>query len=281
MIPQSLLKEFGFIDEEKFPRRLNHHSVSLSLPTALNFGVEPLEVIVEDGLVVPLQEAGSTGGMIIRNDGLMLYVGHQDPNDPASPLESRFIKEIPYEARLQVSNIMRRAVAVDPSLGEIWHHVSNAWTGWFSTLEGDGVLQLAGEFVTIAKAWHQLGELLGQLIDRVSDKNSSVQDIVQLKTVVQTEKEFNRGWLGEEILVDELPLSSVMAQGRIKYLMQGLFPKMQKALQSPVFISGSTFKLYYGTRRSYLMKLVILPLVDDDSSRINSTGIEFNLSSLT
>ncbi|MBF0387730.1 MAG: hypothetical protein HQL20_07730 [Candidatus Omnitrophica bacterium] len=277
MIPLSRLQEFGFADEGRFPRRLTRHAVTMSLPSALEHGVEPLEVIVEDGLVVPLQRSGSSSGMIIRNDGAMLYVAHQDQKDPASPLEARFIKEIPYDARNEVSNIMHRAVHADPSLADIWRQVSMTWLDWFPALKNEGAIQPAGEFTQVAKAWDMTGELIGRLIEKVQ---RSFSGEVNLKVVVQSEADFKKGWLGEDILVDERTLREVTAQGRVKYLLQFLFPRMQKVLSSPVFHPRSTFRLYYGSSSVYIVKLVVVPPADQPGVPASSAGVALLLPAL-
>ena len=276
MIPKSRYQEFGFADEDKFPRRLSHHAVSMSLPSAMDNGIEPLEVIVDDGLVVPLQKTGSSSGMIIRSDGMMLYVWHRDPKDPRSPLEARFIKEIPYDARAEVSNIMHRAVGADPTLDDIWGKVSAAWLGWFPVLDVEGAVQPAGEFATVAKAWDMMGQLMGRLIEKAGASSGGVG----VKIIVQSEENFKQGWLGEENIVDETTLRAITVQGRVKYLLQVLFPKIQKVLRLPVFHPSSTFRLYYGSSSVYMIKLVVIAPVDPGKKSLNAAGIEFTLSSL-
>lgn len=275
MIPKSRLQEFGFADEDKFPRRLRHHAVTMSLPSALDHGAQPLEVVVDDGLVVPLQKPGTTSGMIIKSDGTMLYIWHRDQKDPRSPLDARFIKEIPYDARIEVSNVMQRAVAADPSLSSIWAKISAAWLEWFPLLTGEGVVLEAGQFDKIAKAWDMIGELTGRLTAR--DPASSAGEL-KLKVLVQCDGDFVKGWLGEEILVDEIILSEIHRTGRVKYLLQRLYPRMQEVLRNPVFHPRSTFCLYYGSSSVYMIKLVVVAPADAGEGMINTAGIEFTLS---
>lgn len=276
MVPKSRLQEFGFPDEGKFPRHLVNHSVSMTLPSAIERGIDPLEVIVEDGLVVPLQKEGSSGGMIIRSDGMMLYVWHRDPKDPGTPLESRFISEVPYEARVEVNNIMHRAIGADPTLIDIWAKVSAAWVERFPVVERESTLQLAGEFTTVPLAWGIISELIAQL----TGKQPRPPGEAILRLVVESEHDFKRGWLGEESVVDEAPLREIFKTGRVKYLLQRLFPRMQKALRSPVFNPRSHFRVYYGAGSVYLIKLIVVPPADLSISSADAVGIEFSLDSL-
>ncbi len=277
MVPQSRLQEFGFTDAGKFPQRLIYHAVLLSLPSAMDNGIEPLEVIIEDGLMIPMQASGSNGGMIVQSDGRMLYVGHRDPLDMKSSLEARFIKEIPYDARLEVSHIMHRAVQVDPGLMEIWDKVNSVWMGWFPVLEAEEDRVLSGEFTNIAQAWNRLGDLIGQLIANIPVNPS---DLLKIKVIIQSDHEFRRGWQGEEFLADEIVRRSVTEQGLTKYLFQRLLPRMQQILRNPIFFSGSIFRLYYGFRGSCIIRLVIVPLNGQDRPFTALAGVELTLEAI-
>lgn len=279
MISKSRLQEFGFTDPEKFPRGLYRHAVTLSLPSAMEKGIEPLEVVIEEGLAVPLQTSSSSSGMIIRSDGTMLYVAHHDAADPASPLEARFIKDIPYDVRISVSNVMRRAVQADPSLADLWRRVSAAWTAWFPVLERDVAVFSAGEFRDIRLAWNGIADLLGRCLDQFF-RNPIDLDRIRVKILVQSDMEFRKGWLGEEFLVDEASLQSIEKQGRVKYLMQHVFPGLQKVLRNPVFFPESRFRLYYGSRGVCMIKLVISPIKEQDGFTLKSAGIDFTLDTL-
>jgi len=279
MIPKSQLQEFGFTDPEKFPRELVHHVVSLSLPSAMDQGMEPLEVIIENGLVVPLQASNTSSGMIIQNDGTMLYIGHRDAGNPSSPLESRFTKDIPYDMRIEVNNIMRRAVQADPTLSDIWTRIANSWSGWFPGLEEESSIQPAGEFKSIAQAWNKLSDLMGQMIDQVTGNKYDLKRVI-LKVIVQSDKEFKKGWLGEESVADEVTLKSIVQQGRVKYLLQSLLPKLQKVLKNPVFSSKSAFRIFYGSRRSYIIKLIVVTPEGFGRTFTDGVGVELTLADI-
>ncbi|NTV30149.1 MAG: hypothetical protein HGA80_08735 [Candidatus Omnitrophica bacterium] len=276
MIPSSRLQEFGFADDDKLPRQLIEHAVTLSLPSALEQGVEPLEVIIDEGLLVPMQSKGSTGGMIIRSDGTMLFVAHQDSRDQSSPLESHFIKDIPYEVRSEVSNIMRRAVQADPSLAGLWERISAVWTVWFPVPESDATQQEAGEFVAISGAWNGIGDILARWLEHAPVVHVDIGS-VRVRFVVQCDGEFRKGWKGEELVVDEISRRAVLQQGRVQYLMQRLFPRMQQALRSPMFRPGSVFRLYYCARPVSTVRLVIVPPSGECGDLANSAGIELPL----
>jgi hypothetical protein len=279
MIPISRLHEFGFEGPDKFPQYLDRHTITLTLPSAAERGLDPLDVVIEDGLVIPQQSAGSSGGMVIRSDGTMLYITHRDPQDPSTPLEAKFIRDIPYDARIEASNIMRRAVEVDSSLSDIWQKVHAVWTVWFPPLEGAGLNLSAGEFTSIVAAWGRISELFARLIEQVLDKGEDTASL-HVRVVLQSGAEFSRGWQGEETLVDEMDIGEIIRMDRVKYLLQRLFPRLQKALKDPVFSPDSVFHVYYGSRRNYLVRLVIFPVENATASAVTAAGIEFNLSDL-
>jgi len=276
MIPQSRLEEFGFSDPKKFPQHLMRHAIMLSLPSAMERGIDPVEIVIEDGLAVPLQVSVNSSGMVIRGDGAMLYVAHRDDRDMASPLEVRFIREIPYDVRIEVSNIMRRAVLADPSLKDVWSRVSGIWLSWFPISEDDGAVSSAGEFGNIGQAWNGIGDLVSRLCGQVHQSAAKTVSS-RLRLVVQSGQEFKKGWQGEEHVVDETDVELIIQRGRIKYLLQDLFPKMQKILRNPMFSLESTFRLYYGSRRAYIIKLVILPINDPGKGAADSAGIELTM----
>lgn len=278
MIPLSRLHEFGFETIDQLPKHLSNHAVTLSLPTAVHYGLEPIEVVIEDGLVIPSQSGALSGGMIVRRDGSMLYVGHKDAKDPRSPLESHFTREIPYDARVEVVHVMRRAVAADPSLTSIWSVILQVWSGWFSAFDGEGDIQAAGDFKDASGAWSRMGELL----DRLVTQFGASPDLSRLnvKFIVQLESELRKGWLGEESLVDSVPLDIIADQGRVKFMYQHLFPKLQKALRSPLFSSSSTFRICYGTRQAYIIKLVVVLSEGQSAGVTDSVGIDLVLDNL-
>jgi hypothetical protein len=281
VIPSSRLHEFGFPDAARFPQRLKHHAVSLSLPSAISRGLSPVEVMILDGLVVPSQAGGGASGMIIRSDGAMLFIGHRDAKDPSSALEARFIRDIPYDARLEASNIMRRAVLADPSLAGIWRMVHARWALWFPPVAGDGKVQLAGEFITAAQAWNRLADLLGQLAGQHASRPEASGRVV-VKVMVQSDAEFNQGWQGEELEVDVTDLAAIIRRGHVKYLYQDLFPRMQAVLRNPMFLSGSGFRLYYAARHACTLKLVVVSPGGSVGAlgAFGSPGIELTLAAL-
>ena len=129
----------------------------------------------------------------------------------------------------------------------------------------------------MVKAWDMTGQLMGRLIEKTP---LSFAGEISVKVIVQGEGDFRKGWLGEEILVDEILLRDIAAQGRVKYLLQRLFPKLQKVLRSPVFHPGSTFRLYYGSSSVYMIRLVVVPPAGLARRHTDTAGIEFTLDSL-
>ncbi|MFH0753616.1 MAG: hypothetical protein V2A70_03520 [Candidatus Omnitrophota bacterium] len=255
MIPLGRLQEFGFPSEEKLPRQLRDDAVTLSLPSAVENGVEPVIVEITHGLVIPLMMAGTHNGMIINSDGMVLHVGHADAHDRFSRLEARFIKDIPYDIRVEVNQIMRRAVLVMPSLDEIWKPICYAWAQWFPVKPNESRAVRVGVFAQARQAWEAL---LGQ-IGMVADKAVSAR----VKVVLQQEVEFNKGWMGEEILVDE-GFARKMA----------CFSGMQRALRDPLFHPRSTFKLWREHRGVQVFKLVVVAPQGVDRDDGYAVGIE-------
>ncbi|MEI8011549.1 MAG: hypothetical protein WCI27_03565 [Candidatus Omnitrophota bacterium] len=275
MIPHDRLRESGFLDDRKFPRELVDHEIELSLPSAIEYGVTPLRVRVERGLVIPLQVAGSSNGTVIRRDGAILHVGHQESGNPASPLAARFIRDIPYDLRVEISNIMRRALQVDPSLKSIWDDVRNVWLVWFPAGESVDAFKFAGSFDTADQAWLGMAHLIGQLVERF-EEHAPVPVHVKIRVAVQGDVEFKEGWSGEELLVSEAAVTAVITAGWINYVKNFIFPGLRQVLASPVFQPRSTFKLYYGNGGTPTVKLVVVPWPGHDAQAVSSAGIELN-----
>ncbi len=255
VIPLGKLQEFGFSSEDKLPRQLRDDAVTLSLPSAVEHGVEPVMVEIAHGLVIPLTAAGTHNGMIINSDGQVLHVGHADAADPFSPLEARFIKDVPYDIRVEVVQIMRRAVLVDPSLNDIWKLVREVWVQWFPPKPNGSKAVRVGVFADAHQAWEGLLALIGQAADGSGTG--------RVRVVIQHELEFNKGWLGEETLVDEGPARKMSC-----------FSKMQRALRDPMFHPRSTFKLWREPRTVDVFKLVVVPPWGMDKDDVNTAGIE-------
>ena len=255
MIPLGRLQEFGFSSEDKLPRQLRDDAVTLSLPSAVEHGVEPVIIEIVHGLVIPLSAAGAHNGMIINSDGMVLHVGHADAQDRASPLEAKFIKEIPYDIRVEVNQIMRRAIQVDPSLDEIWTSVCAAWVTWFPPKPNESKAVRVGAFLDVRQAWEALLGQVGQMADKAGP--------VMVRVVVQHELEFNKGWMGEEILVDE---------GSARKM--ACFISMQRALRDPLFHPRSSFKLWRERRGVDVIKLVVVPPWGIELDEGQTVGIE-------
>ncbi|GEM_PF-3462544 len=275
MIPQGRLRESGFSDEKKFPRELIDHEIELSLPSAMAHGVASVRVRVARGLVVPLQVSGSANGTVIRSDGAILHVGHQDPADAASALEAHFIRDIPYDLRVDVVHIMRRALQADPSLKGIWDEILQAWKIWFPAPESVGVFKQAGTFDRVDQAWQGMVHLMGQLMSQL-DQHVPVPAHVKVRVVVQLEAEFRKGWCGEELLAGEAAAAAIIKAGWINYVKNFIFPKLQLVLGSPVFHPQSTFKLLYGVGGAPTIKLVVVPRPGVDASGLTAVGIELS-----
>ncbi|MBF0331251.1 MAG: hypothetical protein HQL17_04880 [Candidatus Omnitrophica bacterium] len=257
MIPLARLQEFGFKSEDRLPRQLRDDAVTLSLPSALEHGLEPVMVEIAHGLVIPLSSANAHNGMIINSDGMVLHVGHAVADDSRSPLQARFIQEVPYDIRVEVCQIMRRAVLADPSLDEIWKPVCAAWVGWFPPKPNGSKAVRVGVFQHSREAWAGLQGLIGQAADGAA--------AVSVRVVVQREAEFNKGWLGEETLVDEGPARKMAC-----------FLRMQRVLRDPVFHPRSTFKLWRELRGANVFKLVVVPPSEGALDDGNAAGIELS-----
>jgi hypothetical protein len=229
--------------------------VTLSLPSAVEHGVEPVMVEIAHGLVVPLIGAGTHNGMIINSDGMVLHVGHRDADDRTSPLEARFIQDVPYDIRVEVCQIMRRALQVDPSLDEIWKPVCAAWVQWFPPKPNGAKAVRIGAFTDVRQAWAALLDLIGKAADSTGSG--------RVRVVIQQEMEFNKGWMGEEVVVDD-GLARKMA----------CFAKMQRALRDPMFHPKSTFKIWKEQRGMDVLKLVVVPPWGVDVNEMSAAGIE-------
>ncbi len=275
MIPRGRLRESGFPDEARFPKELVDHEIELSLPSAMQFGVSPVRVRVARGLVVPLQAPGSANGTVIRGDGAILHIGHREANNPASELEARFISDVPYALRVEISHIMRRALQADPSLQGVWDQVMRAWMIWFSAEESVKAFKQAGVFAVAGLAWKGIENLTGQLITELQN-HAPVPPHVKVRVVVQHEAEFIKGWRGEEFLVDEVAASAIIRAGWINYVKNYLFSKMRLVLGNPVFHPRSTFKLFYGAASSPTIKLVVVPLPEAGEGNVSAAGIELD-----
>ncbi len=276
MIPHGRLREFGFPDEKKFPRELLEQEIELSLPTAMEYGTSPVRVRIARGLVVPLQLSGSSNGTVIRSDGAILHIGHREAGNPASELEARFISDIPYSLRVEISHIMRRALQADPSLKGVWDQVLLAWMIWFPAAESIAAFRPAGAFDRVDLAWKGIESLTGQLIVEIEKHAPVPPPHVKVRVVVQHEAEFIKGWSGEEFLADEVPAAAIIKAGWINYVKNFLFPKMRLVLANPVFHPRSTFKLFYGEAGSPTIKLVVVPLPRPDAAKVSAAGIELN-----
>ena len=273
MIPYGRLRESGFPDAERFPRELVDHEVELSLPSAIEYGVMPVRVRIARGLVVPLQVPGSANGTVIRGDGAILHIGHREAGNPASELDARFISEVPYALRVEISHIMRRALQADPSLKGVWDQVLLAWTVWFPPEESVGVFKPSGVFDRAEPACRGIEGLMGQLITQL-EKHPPVPAQIKVRVVVQHEQEFNKGWCGEEFLVDDVAAVAVIKAGWINYVKNSLFSKLRLALATPVFHPRSTFRLMYGIEGGPTIKLVVVPL--PGAAKVSAAGIDLD-----
>ncbi len=258
MISNEQLREFGFEDISKFPQILTDHAVTISLPSAIAHQLEPVQVIINRGLAIPVQMPGVPNGMIIRSDGKMVYVGHESAADFSTPLKASFTDNINYDVRLEAFNIMSRAVEVDPLLGDIWIEILSHWVKWYPILLHEIKRQHAGEFNTAKEAVAGLEDFLESFARQVEGEQVN-SDIVPFKIVVQTVEEVAKGWQGEEFVADESTVGAVLAQQVHNYMKQRLLPKLRLILESPIFFTKSTFRLYFEPRVVPVLKMLVIP----------------------
>jgi len=274
MISNQRLKEFGFDNEAKFPKLLTDHAVTVSLPTAIAHHLPPASVVIGRGLVIPVQMPGVPNGMIIKNDGTMVYVAHQDPTDFTSPVKVSFTDDIAYDVRVQAYNIMRRAIEVDPGLNGIWQEIQAHWVTRYPPFLKEIERQSAGHFLNIREALEGLVSVVANFTAQAGQQ-SAHKDMIPLKVIVQTAEQLERGWQGEEFLVEETLVGQVLLWGPQKYVLEHLTGKLRVILKNPVFISRSTFQLYYEPRIIPAVKLVVIPPVNAGSGA-HSHGIDLD-----
>lgn len=263
MISKEQLKEFGFDNIEKFPRLLNNHEVSISLPSAMAHGVAAINVSIDRGVAIPVQIPGVPNGMIIRSNGTMVYVAHRIPEDPASALQSTFTDEISYDIRLESFNIMRRAVEVDPQLKDVWDEIQSHWLHWYPPFIKEIARQSSGQFKSIGGAVKVLDLLIAKFIADIKNQNTQAASI-PVRIILQTLDEMRKGWQGEEFIVDQSTVGQMMLLGLEKYTEINLRNKLKSALKNPVFSSNATFEVYYEPRAIPVIKIVIDNPVESD-----------------
>ena len=257
MIPDEKLEEFGF-NKDQFPRKLIEQAVTLGLPLAGGHSAAPITIVIERGLMVPVQTPGTANGMIIREDGAILHVSPQNPSDLGSALKTTFLQDIPYDVRVDVYNIMKRAVEIDPDLSDIWAEIQARWIERYPPIVGEIHRQEYGSFVTINQAFGALQNLIQQFFQQASSKVSGAENI-PLKVIVQTAEELEHGWQGEEFAADR----------------QNLGESLKTILRNPVFHSKSTFRLCYEPRMVPAIKLVVAAPAHGAFANY-AHGIEFN-----
>jgi hypothetical protein len=253
MISDEHLREFGFDNIEKFPELLTNHEVTVSLPSAIVHGVAPITITITRGLAIPMQMPGIQNGMIITENGTMVYVSHRDPKDFSTPLEASFTDDIAFDIRIEAFNIMRRAVEVDPNLKEVWEQIQKNWVAWYPPQNKEIDVQSAGAYRHIQEAYDGLQRLMQRFIFEVQQRSERARGI-SLKVVVQTQEEFDQGWQGEEFVVDEIIVGS--------YQPEDLKSDLKKMLKNPVFPSQSTFQVNYEPRAIPVIKLLVIPMAE-------------------
>ncbi len=256
MISKEQLKEFGFENIDKFPRLLNSHDVSISLPSAIANGVSAVNVTIDRGIAIPVQIPGVPNGMIIRYNGTMVYVAHRVPEDQTSALQATFTDDISYDIRLETFNIMRRAVEVDEQLRAVWEEIQSHWLHWYPPFIKEIARQSSGQYKSVGGAVKVLDFLLAKFIADVKHQTPQAAGI-PLRIIVQTLDEMRKGWQGEEFIADQTTVGQIMLIGLEKYAQEHLQGKIRKALKNPVFCSNATFEVFYEPRAIPVIKLVI------------------------
>lgn len=256
MISHEQLKEFGFENIEKFPRTLNNHEVSISLPSAIANGVAAVNVTIDRGLAIPVQMPGVPNGMIIRYNGTMVYVAHRIFEDQSSPLQATFTDDISYDVRLEAFNIMRRAVEVSAELKPVWEEIQGYWLHWYPPFLKEIARQSSGQYNNISGAIKVLDFLLAKFITDVKNQTPQAASI-PLRFIIQTKEEMAKGWQGEEFIVEQTTVGQVVLMGLEKYCQGQLRQAFKKALKNPIFCSQAKFEIFYEPRAIPAIKLVI------------------------
>jgi hypothetical protein len=272
MLSNEHLKEFGFEDLSKFPRILMDHSVTVSLPSAVSHQLEPVHVIIHRGLAIPVQMPGVPNGMVIRSDGKMVFVAHEQPRDFTSPLKVTFTEDIAYDIRIEAYNIMLRAVEVDRSLQAVWTEILDHWVQWYPPDGKEIKFQSGGTFRDIQKALAGLEQFLDKFGAQVQ-RESSQPHVIPFKIVVESQEEAGKGWQGEEFRIKESTLGQIMSQGTRPFLNDEIQPKLKETLQNPVFFTQSSFQLYFESRVIPVFKIIVVPPANPDGIEL-SRGID-------
>lgn len=272
MISNELLKEFGFEDVSKFPRVLMDHAVTVSLPSAVSNQIDPVHVIINSGLAIPVQIPGVPNGMIIRNDGRMVYVAHEQPRDFTTPLKVTFTTEIAYDIRIEAYNIMLRAVEVDRSLQTVWNEILAHWVTWYPADGKEIKSQAGGAFKDIRETLSGLEVFIDKFIRQIKSEAAPV-DHVPFKIVVEAEDQAAKGWQGEEFIVKESTVGDVSAKTAAAFLQVAVRPRLKEILQNPVFFSQSSFQLHFESRAVPVFKIIVVPPLQTEAAEL-SRGID-------
>ena len=258
MISDEHLKEFGFEDISKFPQVLTDHVVTISLPSAMAHRLDPVNVVIKKGLAIPVQVSGVPNGMIVCNDGKMVFVSHETPADFNSPLKVSFTDNIAFDIRIDAFNIMRRAVEVNEALGGVWLEILSHWIKWYPLLMVEVKRQKVGIFGNAKEAYKGFEQFLESFVKQSND-SKSIGQLVPFKIIVQTEEEDGKGWQGEEFLILESSTTDVLSKGLPVFMKDHVGPRLRSVLQNPVFYSQSTYCFYYEPRVIPVLKMVLIP----------------------
>lgn len=258
MFNEVRLQEFGFKNAEAFPRLIDNQEITLTLPTAGAL-VDPVAVQITAGLLVPVQlPSGMAQGMVIDIDGRVVSISQQH-NDPENDLHVQFVEEVPYDARVEVANVMQRALMINPELNDVWQVIRRHWQVRFPANTDELERQAIGRYDDVHAAWQELCVAFMKLIQQMENRATLDRVHVEPQVVVQTQDDFELGWLGKEVLVDRLSLQELDVYSMSTYCQQRLGPKLREHLADPLYDPKSTFALYYEARLFPTVKLVVLP----------------------
>lgn len=255
MISDEQFREFGF-EKSQFPRKIISQAVTLGLPSADANQVEPVTVVIDRGLLVPTQAPGALNGMIIKDDGTILHIGHEDPYDPKTPLKATYIEDIPYDVRSEIYNIMKRAVEVDADLSDVWAQIHARWMERFPSRSDEVQRHDRGLFDNIQTAFEGIVGLVEQFVEQALEK-AQQPDVIPVKIIVQTQEELQHGWHGEEFWADTSTVGQIRAAGMLNYR-QALGQRLKALFKNPVFHSKSAFRIYYESRMVPSIKLIVI-----------------------
>lgn len=257
MVNEVTLKEFGFSSIEKFPRRLDNQEITLTLPE-VDGVVDPIAVDIVCGLLVPIQlPSQMQQGMIITDEGCVVSIA-QKIDEPEAELEIKYVEDVPYDARIEIANVMRRAVIIDETLGQVWDSIESYWEMRFPPTHEELQRQGIGFFKKVEKAWEGMAGAFSKLTQQIHQSEHQDVSQFQLQVVVQTQQDFHLGWKGVEKVIGRVRINELEEMTVVEYLEEKLGPALKEELADPIYDPQSDFRLFYEARLFPTVKLVVI-----------------------